>query len=665
MLPLDLLKQLRAYAVRTRKGTFDLRQFQTTQLKGLTPGEDIETPIATLAAEGSIRIQGATAEGRQVTIAGFAVLALSEEYRQIAMDPERVFPSDRAVSAAVAAEAMDVVDVKVELGALIDAAKPETPGIVKIQFPEDVEPLIVPRSVVSTLLIDACVAKIGQHLRERENGAYIEAKLVGFLKGQEVLLHSAIQDVSARTEKAAATIGTPSDFNFRFWTQLCNFLLADIRAKKEKTERDQGLCQAAYIIGYAVFHTKGSAQRDQERASDYRSLEGRLRKPPFLFGYQELYQLTDEKGTAYASKHGREFIHGFLRDKAVRKEQETIPFLLRLHLSAQNKDYFIQRDLLVPVFLKKLGEASEALRRQYLDEWTAALRQDHPPDVSRSDGAFRRDVEKRIKAGFPLLAALANGPVLYIAAEEGHLPEESVAELRRCFAVENILKPADQLLELSRQELLKQVRTYLPVWQTMPILGALVRFFRRLGSGRDGEAASAAQGREAPQLVDHPVGAGAPRGGGAAGAEGVGGSGSAAVGVGAVGGHAGARPQQVSATRRAALIQHQSQVRSLMAQRVPENKTVDEVLRELAEKWNPLYEARRKQNLVEDVNALVRDFLRPIRRSLLSRPPDPKRIRALATQLCESQSLAGIKKRDILQQYVELYMLRCLQVKTL
>jgi len=102
-----------------------------------------------------------------------------------------------------------------------------------------------------------------------------------------------------------------------------------------------------------------------------------------------------------------------------------------------------------------------------------------------------------------------------------------------------------------------------------------------------------------------------------------------------------------------------------MAQRVPENKTVDEVLRELAEKWNPLYEARRKQNLVEDVNALVRDFLRPIRRSLLSRPPDPKRIRALATQLCESQSLAGIKKRDILQQYVELYMLRCLQVKTL
>ena len=658
MLPLDLLKQLRAYAVRTRKGTFDLRQFQAAQLKGLTAGEDIETPIAALAAEGSIRIQGATAEGRQVTIPGFALLSLSEEYRQIAMDPERVFPSDRAVSAAVAAEPMDVVDVKVELGTLIDAAKPEVPGIVKIQFPEDVEPLIVPRSVVSTLLIDACVAKIGQHLRERENGAFIEAKLIGFLKGQEVLLHSAIQDVSGRAEKAAATVGTPSDFNFRFWTQLCNFLLADIRAKKEKTEKDQGLCQAAYIIGYAVFHTKGSAQREQERASDYRSLETRLRKPPFLFGYQDLYQLTDEKGTAYASKHGRDFIHGFLRDKAVRKEQETIPFLLRLHLSAQNKDYFIQRDLLVPVFLKKLGEASEALRRQYLDEWTAALRQDHTPEVSRSDGAFRRDVEKRIKTGFPLLAALANGPVLYIAAEEGHLPEESVAELRRCFAVENILKPADQLLELSRQELLKQVRTYLPVWQTMPILGALVRFFRRLGSGRDVEAASAVQGREAPQLVDHPGAPAALHAGGTAGA------GSVEIGGGAAGARAGPRPQQASATRRAALVQHQSQVRSLMAQRVPENKTVDEVLRELAEKWNPLYEARRKQNLVEDVNALVRDFLRPIRRSLLSRPPDPKRIRALATQLCESQSLAAIKKRDLLQQYVELYMLRCLQVKT-
>jgi hypothetical protein len=87
------------------------------------------------------------------------------------------------------------------------------------------------------------------------------------------------------------------------------------------------------------------------------------------------------------------------------------------------------------------------------------------------------------------------------------------------------------------------------------------------------------------------------------------------------------------------------------------------MLSELAEKWNPLYASEQKQNLVEDVNSLVRDFLRPVRRSFLTRPPDLKRIHALAEQLSTSKSLAKIKKRDVLMRYIELYMVRCLQVK--
>jgi hypothetical protein len=45
------------------------------------------------------------------------------------------------------------------------------------------------------------------------------------------------------------------------------------------------------------------------------------------------------------------------------------------------------------------------------------------------------------------------------------------------------------------------------------------------------------------------------------------------------------------------------------------------------------------------------------------RPPDLKRIHALAEQLSTSKSLAQIKKRDVLMRYIELYMVRCLQVK--
>ena len=113
------------------------------------------------------------------------------------------------------------------------------------------------------------------------------------------------------------------------------------------------------------------------------------------------------------------------------------------------------------------------------------------------------------------------------------------------------------------------------------------------------------------------------------------------------------------------LLRYRRSMQSLIAQYVPRGKTIDGILEEMAERWNPLYASAEKQNLVEDVNALTRDFLRPIRRSFLVRPPDPKRIHSLAEQLSTSKSLRKIKKRDALMRYIELYMIRCLQVKQL
>ena len=113
------------------------------------------------------------------------------------------------------------------------------------------------------------------------------------------------------------------------------------------------------------------------------------------------------------------------------------------------------------------------------------------------------------------------------------------------------------------------------------------------------------------------------------------------------------------------LLRFRRSVQSLIAHYVPAGQTIDATLADLAEKWNPLYAAEQKKNLVEDVNALVRDFLRPIRRSFLVRPPDLKRIHSLAEQLSTSKSLVQIKKRDLLMRYIELYMVRCLQVKQL
>jgi len=246
----------------------------------------------------------------------------------------------------------------------------------------------------------------------------------------------------------------------------------------------------------------------------------------------------------------------------------------------------------------------------------------------------------RVKEDFPLLSALSNGSVLYLAGALPGTSEAAKDQLSRCFSVESILRPFDELLGLSRQQLLKDVRIYLPFWQTMPIISGIVRFFRRLGKGRkrkEGAETAAPAAASARVVLGRPVPSSEPA------------------------------PAPAAATtkgQKTNLLQYKRSIQALLSHYVPPGKNVDATLEELAEKWNPLYDTREKRNLVEDVNALVRDFLRPVRRSFLSRPPDVARIHALAEQLSESKSLAKIKKRDILRNYIELYMVRSLEVKS-
>jgi|SRR5208282_5289254 len=110
------------------------------------------------------------------------------------------------------------------------------------------------------------------------------------------------------------------------------------------------------------------------------------------------------------------------------------------------------------------------------------------------------------------------------------------------------------------------------------------------------------------------------------------------------------------------LLRYRKSVQLLVSQYVPKGQSLDLRLEDLAEKWNPLFDTQMKRNLVEDVNALVRDYIRPIKRSFFVKPPDTNRIHDLAEQLSASKSLAKIKKKETLVRYIELYAVKCLGV---
>ena len=112
-----------------------------------------------------------------------------------------------------------------------------------------------------------------------------------------------------------------------------------------------------------------------------------------------------------------------------------------------------------------------------------------------------------------------------------------------------------------------------------------------------------------------------------------------------------------------AVLRYRKSLQSLYSHYLAKAKSLDSLLDQLAQKWNPLFDSEQRKNLVEDVNALVRDFIRPIKRNFISNPPDANRLRSLAEQLSKSRSLEKIKKKDALIRYIELFMVKCLQVQ--
>jgi hypothetical protein len=662
----DLLARLRSFALRSKSPTIELSGFIRSLASGNEDTKDLEAGIRELSFRGDLSVT--TDRGRlvSVTFLDFPVMALAEEYRRVASDPALPFPREGRTPLAIPETDLITVEAKGQLGTLLESASTHEARAVKLLFPENVPAMIVPRSCVDTDLIEAAVSRISRYLQDPRNAALAESKLLGAFKGSEGTVRQALEDIVVRPRKATSTVMSPTDFSFRFWSYLSNKLVADIGAKTERTDLDQSLLQSAYLVAYACFHQKGAAERERERAADRKHLETLVRKPPYVFSSSDLFLLKDPNGAVLSAKHGRQFIFTFLEDATRAPDDGSLPFFVPVHSPSQKKDFYVQRDFIVPVFLKVLGDASDALRAAYVQEWVQKMREDRPPEICRDDTLFCKDVEQKVRAEFPVIPALSHVPLLRLAAEVPSLSEEARADLERCFSRLDSLRPLHVLLGLSRARLFREARSYLPFWQTAPVISAIARFLRRLFRPREPEEQMPPYSPRVAQMSVEALAAGLSPAGSPGGlsepeeprAEKR--RGAAAV----TSARPGATRQEAGGTRnlteKQQLERFRRVIRALIVRWVPPGGSIDRTLEELVDRWNPLIDPGQKQDLVKDVNALTRDFLRSVRWSLIAQPPDTSRIAALAEQLAASRSLAKIGNREPLLRYLCLYILQAL-----
>jgi hypothetical protein len=265
--------------------------------------------------------------------------------------------------------------------------------------------------------------------------------------------------------------------------------------------------------------------------------------------------------------------------------------------------------------------------------------------VLSDDEKFALDLKSRVQEDYHLLCALLNPNLLYLAKEEGDISATIKSEMGRFFNEGRKLKPIEQILGLDRKKLLKDSRALLPFWYTVPVIRQLMALLRGLFKGKKkkrpkqtgdwvNRLADAQSGEESGTLAVLGSTDGRDNGGG-----------------GSVAGRSGTANQSVA---------YRKQVKALVAEFVGSEREIDGTLEELAEKWNPLFEEQAKRNLVADVDSFIRDFARSLRRGFRVKPPDAARIRNLAEECSHKEALAKIRKKEYLQRYIEIYMIRLL-----
>ncbi len=593
----------------------------------------------------------------------YYVDALHTVYLKVEKQPDVPFPSDDSTELDIPASAITPVDIKTEFVPWIARSEKEDPLLLRLLFPEGIRSVVIPSDLVPRKLIEYSVQKVRSYLRSARNASFVQQKMAALFRQRDLSLKEMINSILATPDQAVTTVFEPTDFTFQFWTHLSSNIIREFGPKADKLAEEHAYSQAAYVLGYYNVYYRGIQQKNLERETALKQFEVRLRKKPYAYTIGDMINFTDSKGVLLSKKYPLEAMHDLLTKKTTPPDERSLPEIIRVRTQSK-KDFYIGKEFVLPLFGERLFLLSEDLKNHYAESWSEALRNDETLKTMTDNAVFEEDVKAQTASRDPLFFTLLNYDLLFLCAQEAGLNRNAANEVNRLFDTKaGKLKPFPELLGLDRETLHRDALLLLPFWQAIPILRAIVRFFQRIflgtpaRSGKKVRSSSSSAVESAQTVRKLAVSADSIRTVGAESGRIEGNSTSDHTDVEKLSPAARAEAMR---TRKAQAAEFRAAIQRLEKSFLDEGKTLETSMRQLAERWNPLLDSAAKRNLNEDVNSLVRDYIRRIRSGFRIKAPDAARIRNMARELSEHEALKKIPKTDILRQYIELYMLKLL-----
>lgn len=524
------------------------------------------------------------------------------------------FPNEQNLKITIPPEQIRPLDIMDEMTLYLDNPQTRILPIIRLKFPRNVPSILVLAPMVPRRFMECAMLKIRYYLQNPENKEYMQRRLSPKHQGKETTLREILNMAVVRPFDCVTNIESGSDSSYFFWACFCATLKADSSKKEEFLPEEIALTQSAYIIEIVNSYYRSKAAKQREVELSFKALEVQIDKPPYAYTLDTIVKFTNSNGLPLLGQYSRQQLEGWLEERITATGAGKIPELLVID-DGRDTQWYIKKNNLFPFTAKLIADTQPRIKLTVSDRWKKILRDYRVEKAMNNDDSFERLIYKLTANLSPILIEILKDPRLFLIYDDLLESHEAIPENYKFFNHGELI-PLHVLFSLKRKTVLGDTKLMLPIWYSIPIITAIIGFFRHLKRKKV----------EHDEWEDE-------------------------------------KPETEKAAlktgrKREANNEAQSAVRELAADLTPQGYTIAAYLKELQENWSKLIDKNSKDDFIADVNALIRDRLRQFTQSQKHERITSSLLSQLSNStIDENKALNGLNDRDSLFHYVRLYML--------
>jgi len=542
---------------------------------------------------------------------------IEEVYRDIDKLAGLPFPSEESLKLKLPEGFARVINLNFDMELFFKKSEdsPDPSEIVTLQFPQSYGAALMVASMIPTKLMEMSFLAIRNFFHTRNNEEYILHKLSGQMQGKEKILKDIIGQIMIRPLECLSDMERSADFPYLFWTCFCPLVKTDISKKKEFLADDIAVLQAVSVIEVCCSFYRSMAAKKREIDAALMTLEVQMDHDPWRYTLEEIVDFTNDRGVLLLDIYSQQDLEDYIKRAISEGKGDALPRWLVMRDEKNSARWFIKKERYLSVCTKMLYDTQLRVKSAVIKRWTKLMLNYSKEPAMEKDYDFDKLLERLTKSDNPTLSTMLKDPRLYLVYGEMTREQNAAAQSSLLFK-DGALLPFSTIYALNRKEMLYDVRLKLPFWFSVPFIVAIIAFFRNLGARP--------KASKKAETDDDFVVAEADSAG-----------------------------------------HHQDEFRQsahlIQAAIVPPGKTLDRYFDELESRWARLINKKDRQNLINDVRALVRDNLRAALKVYKVKQITREGLKDMAGLLVNrNPALSSLTDQESLRLYIELYMLKLL-----